>query len=284
MITVKQRIFLILPTFLLAATACVLPGQTIPTIDPASLSTIVAETASAAQTQTAAPPAQATLPDTAVPEATATESPVPVPGVTNSALEKASDGTSKYTDYDAGFEVTFPKGWLAVRPNTEEYNEALANAQASNEMLYNLLTDDQTFYDAEFDRLNSYPLRPDIEKNTAFGFSYLQWNKRNVTALDSFSMGGYVRELESSVDFPGFRVDVSRLYENVNGVLMIEIGGRRTIADNQGGYIPFYMTVIYFKPIPDSMGRVTITYLQDFQASIGQDVALIMESIKLLEP
>ncbi len=263
---------------LLVISACILPGglSSAPTADPGLISTMVVETASAARTQTAAVPAELSQPETA-----ATES--PVPGMTGTDLEKASDGTTKYTDHGAGFEVAFPKGWLAVRPNTDEFNEALANANKNNERLYNLMTTGQTTYDAEFDRLYSYPLRPDLEKNSVFGFSYLAWDADDVTLLDNNTMGGYVRELESSGDFPGFRVDVSQLHENANHVSMIEIGGRRTMGDGAGGYVPFYMTVIYFKPTSDSLCRLLVAYLQDYQTPISQDVTSILESIKLVD-
>ena len=81
--------------FLLIA-ACVIPGQAIPsapTIDQNLVQTSIAGTVQAAQTQTAVVPS------------VATDEPA---GMTGTAIEQASDGTTKYTDYDGGF------GWPSV--------------------------------------------------------------------------------------------------------------------------------------------------------------------------
>ena len=257
---------------ILAITACVIPGQAVPSapaIDPHAVETSIAGTVQAAQAQTALPQV-----------VTTDESPT---GMTGTAIEQMQDGTTRYTDYDAGFEITFPAGWLAVRPNSDEFNVSLTKEGAVNSMLHDQMTADQAGYDPEVDRLYGYILRPDIQKNVIFGFSKLAWDPEDTVAIDNDSMGRLVRDLETSGAIPGFRANVVQLREDLN-VKMIEISGNWMMSDGQGGTIPFYSTIVLFKPSPDSGVRITFSYLQDYHAQLSVDVQSVMGSIRLIEP
>jgi hypothetical protein len=215
--------------------------------------------------------------------ATATQPPTetPTPSPLGTALERLPDGTSKFTDFDAGFEMTIPAGWLAVRPdNTEDVNAALA---IKNTMLRDQVDSDMAAYETKKDRLFIYPLRPDIQKDVIFGFSKLTWSDSDTQAIDNAVMGRLVRELESSGAIPGFRATTSQIFKNDNGVSVMVIKGRFSMSDGQGGSIPFVATLLFFKPTPTSLNRITFTFVQDYDAQISPDVNFMMESIRLLE-
>ena len=76
----------------------------------------------------------------------------------------------------------------------------------------------------------------------------------------------------------------AQVHENGNGVKLIEIGGHYSISDGEGGSIPFYLTVVFFKPNPNSLTRLTFSFLQDYNAEITTDVNAIIESIKIAGP
>ena len=257
---------------LIAIVACVVPSQTAiqpsPATNPNAIETTVAGTVQAAVEQTAAA------------QAIATEAPV---GVTGTSIEQLQDGTTKYSDYDGGFEIIFPVGWLAVRPNSEEFNVSLAKDAAVNSMLHDQMTADQTGYDAESDRLYAYILRPDIQKNVMFGFSKLVWNSQDTVPIDSVTLGKLVRDLESSGAIPGFRADTAQLREYTD-VNMIEIGGHWMMSDGQGGTIPFYATILFFKPSSNSIVRIIFSFLEDHHEQISTDIRFIMKSIRIIEP
>jgi len=256
---------------LITIVACALPGQTIPpapVTNPISIETAVAGTAQAAAQQTAA----------ADPFATEISA-----GRTGTTIEQVQDGTTKYNDYDGGFEITFPVGWLALRPDSEEFNASLANEGTANPLLHEQMTADLAGYEADYDRLYAYILRPDIKKNVMLGFSKLVWVSETARPLDSVTMGDLVRDLESPGGIPGFHADTAQLHED-SAVKMIEVGGRWTMSDEQGGTIPFYTTIIFFKPTANSGVRATFTFIQDYQAQIATDVKSIMESIRIIEP
>ena len=141
---------------------------------------------------------------------------------------------------------------------------------------------DQADYEPGFDRLYSYPLRPDIEKNFLFGFSKLKWDPDDSAPIDEYSMGELVRSLEASGLVPGFRSDTAQMYENINHINLVEIGGQFTIRNSEGYVVPFYITAIFFKPANGSTIRVTFTYLKDYKPEIYNDVTSVITSIKLL--
>lgn len=168
-----------------------------------------------------------------------------------------------------------------MRPdNTEEVNAALA---IKNTMLRDQLNSDMAAYEAASDRLFLYPLRPDIQKDIIFGFSKLVWSANDTQAIDNASLGRLVRDLESSGAIPGFRANTSQIFGNANGVSVMVIKGRFSMSDGQGGAIPFVATLLFFKPTPTSLNRITFTFIQDYEAQISPDVNFMMESIRLLE-
>lgn len=219
-----------------------------------------------------------------VAEATATPPPTetPVPVLLGTQLERQPDGTSKFTDLDGGFEMDIPVGWLAARPdNNDEINAVLAGEGAKNQMLFEQLTADQAAYEAGKDRLLIYPLRPDIQKDVLFGFSKLVWQSPDTQPIDNATMGQLVRELESSGALPGLRVRTSSIEENQNGVPVMVIKGRFGLPDGQGGSVPFTAILVFFKPTPESITRITFTFMQDFETQIEPDVHAIIASIRL---
>ena len=259
-------IFVVLSTML----ACALPGQgaqPVLVITPGARETEIANTAQAAAEQIT------------VPQSSTTES----SGATTGAIvQQSPDGMAQYTDYDGGFQLTFPDGWLAVRPNSEEFESALAKEGAVNSMLEDQMKYDQTAYDADVDRLFAYALRPDLKANFVFGFSTVAWNPSDAKPIDSVEMSNVVRDLESSGDLPGFHVTMAQLY-NVSSIPMMEIGGRFSIPDNQGGALPFFATFVFFKPSPTSTVRCTFAFLEDYHLQLYADVKLITASIKIIQ-
>lgn len=246
--------------------ACGVSGQTVqpptPGIDPNAVATAVLGTAQAAAKQTVvAQPAGVIM--------------------TGTTLEQLPDKTTKYTDYDARFEIIFPAGWLALRPDEEEFNTALTKTGAVNKMLHAQMTADQAGYNPDYDRLYAYALRPDLEKNALLGFSKLVWDSQDSGPVDGEVMGNLVRDLESLGGIPGFRADTAQVHEDTP-VKMIEIGGRFTVKDGQGGTIPYYATIVVFKPSASSAARITFSFADTYHAKISADVKSIIESIRIV--
>ena len=199
------------------------------------------------------------------------------------ALEKLSEKTTKFTDYDGGYQVTFPVGWLAVRPGDDEFNAALAKEGAKNALLVDQMTVDKSGYDAEFDRLFSYPLRSDIKKNVIFGFSKTHFDPQDDVPINNRSMGDFVRKVEASNIAPGLHVTASNIVENGNKISFMVVKGRFIRKTSSGDMLPFSVTALFFKPTPSSLTCLTFTILQDFQEQISPDLDAIKDSIKLLE-
>ena len=140
----KNRTFFISLIFLVTITACVLPGLSstpptpifAPTVDTGLIETRVAGTVSAAiaQTEQAQPTATATFPATPPPTPTpaSTETPTPQANPSQSTLTQQADGSTLFADERAGYEITIPAEWLAVRVDGQEYQDAFSLEEAAN--------------------------------------------------------------------------------------------------------------------------------------------------------
>lgn len=248
---------------LLSVLACALPGQSSqPEAVPSTIETAIVGTMQAASQQTAV----AQLP-TATPA-----------GPTGSLIEQLADGNTRYTDYDAGFELTFPAGWLAVRPNSEEFNAALVGEGAVNSMLHDQMAADLN--DSADARLLAYILHPEIKPHVIFGFSATRWTPNDSKMLDNASMGELVRGLETQNELPGFRVDVAQIHDD-GSTRVIEVGGRWTLNDGTSDPVPFFSVFYFFKPSQDSLVRLAITFHQDYRDEFAADLKIIRESIRV---
>jgi hypothetical protein len=257
-----------LSAILFAIVACALPGRatrSAPDANSSIIETAIAGTFQAASQQTVAAALPTDTPD----------------GPTGTLIETIPDGRTKYTDYDAGFEVSFPVGWLVVRPNSDEFNAALESQGAANSMLHDQMVGDQSAADDY--RLLGYILHPEIKKDVIFGFSKTTWDPEDSKMLDNTNMGELVRGLESQTTLPGFRVEVAQIHDELN-TRVIEVAGDWTLTDGTGDPVPFHSVFLYFKPVWTSTVRLSITFVQDYKDEFALDVKSIMASIKPTNP
>jgi hypothetical protein len=276
----KAKICVSSSILLFVVLACALPGigqSAAPVIDPASIPTVIVLTANAAATQTAevAPPVPAGSTAAVAGASQAADL------TTVTTLEQLPNESAKFTDNEAGFTVTYPKGWLTVRPNSAEFKLAQETEAAKNETLKKQMDADVNDYEAGYDRLCSYPLLPDIEKNFMFGASQVTWDAADTTPINENSMGEFFRNLETSGTIPGFRTDTAQVYENAKHVNLIEVGGPFTISDGKGGFVPFYVTAVFFRPAHNGVVSILFTYLKDQTLPLRTDTAAVIDSIEL---
>jgi hypothetical protein len=211
-------------------------------------------------------------PPTEIPTATVTPEPK------GSLIEKQADGTTKFTDLDGDYEITFPKGWLAVHlGNEEEYNNVVKNEGAKNEMLVEQMGLNKKKFNLEFDRVMIYPLRPDIEKNALFGFSKIAFDASSKLPISNNTLGDWVREFDATSIAPDLRVTESDIVVNGNKMVVMTVKGRYSVKST-----PLVVVVWFFKPTPHSVVRVTFTLLQNYYDVLVPDVDAVRESIKLI--
>ncbi len=151
----NKWIFFIALTFLAASIACAVPGfpgaaapALAPTVDSDRLETMVAGTVSAAIAETEqAQPAQESGP-ASVTGVSATGTPETIP--LSSTLTAQANGSIVFVDEYAGYEITIPDGWLAVRINQQEYLDAVKLPQAADanirESLLGIKTEDPNIF------------------------------------------------------------------------------------------------------------------------------------------
>lgn len=134
-----RRISFISLIFLTTVMACVVPGLPTasapvfaPTVDTGRSGTMVAETVSAAITQTEQAYPTPTLVPTSTVTHTVSATPTSATITSGSALTTQADGSTVFVDDLAGYEVTIPDGWLTVRVDGQEYSDALTLAETAD--------------------------------------------------------------------------------------------------------------------------------------------------------
>jgi hypothetical protein len=224
-------------------------------------------------TAQAAQPAQPAAPVSA-------DTPTPPPPAGGTENVQQDDGTTKYSDYDAGFEMVLPAGWIGVRPGGQEFNDVLESEGAANEDLRFRMELDQQGYEPVTDRYYIYATKPDEVENSLLAYGKLAWNPSDPKLMDQSTLGELIQNLEMSQDLPGVRVVASNVVVNGNGVPVIVIGANWTSEAEDGTMIPIYLNFMFFKPTDNSTVRLVLTSQKDFRDIIGPDVDAIIQSFK----
>jgi hypothetical protein len=210
------------------------------------------------------------------------ESPTPSAPAGGTENVQQPDGTTKYSDYDAGFEMVFPAGWIGVRPGGQEFNDVLESVAASNQALKDQMTADQQGYEPVKDRYYFYATKPEEFENSLLAYGKLAWNASDPKPVDQNTLGELITNLEMSQDLPGVRVVASNVIINGNGVPVIVIGSNYTFEMADGTMIPLYLNFIFFKTSENSTVRLVLTSQKDFRDIIVPDVDAMVQSIKLV--
>ena len=227
----------------------------------------LANTATAQAAQSAAPAATLTVPP-------------PAGGTENT---QQPDGTTKYSDYDAGFELTLPAGWIGVRPGAQEFNDVLKSEGGKNKALQAQMTQDQQGYEPVKDRYYVYKADSSGTDQSLLAFGKLAWSAADSTAVDQNSLGNLVQSLEMSQAMPGLRVVASNVITNGHGVPVIVIGANWTSQAADGTLTPLYINMIFFKPTDSSTAHLVLTSDKEQHSAISPDVDSIIQSIKLVK-
>lgn len=210
------------------------------------------------------------------------ESPTPPPPAGGTENVQQPDGTTKYSDYDAGFEMVLPASWIGVRPGAQEFNDVMESEGAANQALKDQMTADQQGYEPVNDRYYFYAPKPDEVENAVLAFGKLAWNPSDPKPMDQSTLGELITNLEMSQDLPGVRVVASNVVTNENGVPVIVIGANYTSEAADGTMVPYYFNFIFFKPTDNSTIRIVLNSNKDYRDVIGPDVDAMVQSIKLV--
>jgi|GEM_PF-6341570 len=277
----KKKIVIII--LLVLTLACVIPGvsapQSIPTADT-RLDLIIAETVSAAQTQTqqVLPAELATATSTLVP----TNTPSPVFSIYNSALVKQVDGSTLFIDRTNQFQITFPNTWLVFRPNHDEYY-SIAVDEAINDYPFLLLEMDVIKdQDPNKIRVHGYSIQPGLLQEQYTPHISIVWADEPQPLEDvAIQWVEYIKSQDPNVNV----VTLAEKIQNQHGISMVisdfEVSTGLSRVDATRIY-PFEKR-IYFNVNTTSV-LVVFSGLVEVKEILNSDFEQLINSIELLEP
>lgn len=249
---------------LMAVVACVLPGQATqpaPTIDLSAMETAAANTAQVAATQT-----EQAKPDTATPRPTGL------------LKEEQSDGATLFSDYDGGYQITFPEGWTVVIPEEDDISKALSTIPEQEENLSKLI---EAAMNADVNNM----IR-------AFGFNLKAQQGEytpNINISQNTNSLLLAASLKDLVDatvayYPSMNIEVisSGVKETASGMEMGVIEAQWTMNAPGGEKIDLQQKQVMFK---SEGGVVILTFstVKDATIDLTADVDKVIESFKRLD-
>ena len=261
---------------LMAIVGCVLPGQVAqpgPAMDPNTIATAVAGTAQAAAKQTA----QAS-------PITATEAPVtvetlpPVPPATGKLKQEQSDGTTLFTDYDSGYQITFPQGWTVIIPEKDDISKALNDLPEQGQNISNLIESAKKADTNNMIRVFGFNLKAQQGVYTPnVNISYDTNPLLKTTPLKDV--------LDATVAYypsMGIQVISSEIVQTSSGMEtgVIQTEWSMNVANNQ--QVNLHQKQVFFKS-GDGVAIVTFSTVKNATVDLTDDVNKLIESIQLLK-
>lgn len=216
----------------------------------------------------------ATLPPTATPLAVA------IPGKTGTEIVKQDDGTTKFIDYDALFEVTFPEGWLVVRPGSQEFQEALDNEAAHNEDLKNALESAKDF-DPNIKRVLAYDTKPSAVKTGVLGYVVVEWDSAYERSIDD-ELRKSVADIEANPQNQGTLRVVSTDKIKVNDQIEVgRVGIKWNLTTKSGETVPMFLAINFFRTIK-GMVLLTLTTPNELRPEVEPDFKAAVDTMRYL--
>jgi len=254
---------------LLAITGCTFPGQkiqTTPTINPSILATHAARTAEAAAQQTQ----QASIPTLVPPTSTPKISPI-----TGTSLLVFEDQSTHFADTKAGVQLTIPPGWLAVRPNEDEYYKAFAmDVVLSSPEINDRLTKIQSG-NTDFFRLDAIDIRPDHVVDKIISVISVAFQPDDFRTLEKWAQA----ERTKKSPFKEYRFISSNFQTTADGTRVLVVEERwKGSANGTVYYRGIYFTL--------STGAILVDLQTNlnFKDTVLPDFEQVVNSVTVLKP
>jgi hypothetical protein len=238
------------------------------------LDAMVAETVAAVlqQTASAATPTQSV---TATVEPTATSTPLQ-----QSSITTQGDGTTLFADEKAGFSLTVPPGWLAVRIDQIEYYDAFSLPQAADPSVQTALMDINDL-DPNVFRLFIFDLQDGHVQNGFVNNINVIWSLDATLALETDEeIKATAEELPAVI--PGLTVTSAAISETTSGIPVGVILSGINRQNSDGTEQVLFQKQIFLNLEEGSL-KITFTTEQGIKDATLPFFDMIIESIKLGE-
>ena len=271
--------FFIALAFLTTIVACVVPGlpsasAPAPTVDTGILATMVAETVSAAIALTE----QAFPTPTLVPtsEATSTPTLIPAPEIVSpgSTLTMQEDGFTLFMDERAGYKITVPKGWLAVRVNEPEYLDALTLSPDIQKFLLSIQNNDPNTF-----RLSAIDTQDGHFQDGFFTNINFIWDEQNAALLkndDGLRAG--TAQFAGAAPEPG--ILSTTLSTTASGISVIVVESKSILKDPSNKELVVFQKQVIFNTRTGAM-VVTVSTVEGLKETIFAAFDAMIETVKV---
>jgi hypothetical protein len=239
---------------------------------------MVAETVSAAiaLTEQAFPSVTPTL----VLESTPTQTAIPEISLVGSVLAIQDDGSTFFADQRAGYEMTIPAGWLAVRVNEQEYLDAFILAETANEHIQKSLASIKNQDPNKF-RLFSVDVREGHVQNEIVTNINIFWEEQVAISLDTDT------ELKASAAqaveaVPGLEILSTKISSTTNAVPYGLIESKLPARNSSGVDVLLFQKQFLFNAKTGTM-IITLSTVDGLKDMIFPEFDAMLETIRITE-
>ena len=313
----NRRMIFIALMFLAAIVACVVPGLQAastpipaPTVDPAQIEAMVAETVSVARVQTEqavpSPISTSTSIPTSTLASTITSTPIPastettqiIPQSTSqststpqatqtanpsqSTLTKQTNGSMLFADDRVGYTVNLPTGWLAVRVNGQEYQPSLSLGETSNANIQQSLLGIKGEDPNVFRLLSIDTQAAHIQNDFVSEVRFVLDEKKSIALNTDADLQTIAQKIPTSATVFRFEVTSVKIITSVSGTKFGVIEAKSSFTNATGAEVIIYQKQVFFK-VKTGTQMITFTTLADLKDTLLPFFDSMLETVKVAE-
>jgi len=262
--------------------ATIKPGLLIMVLTLASLSCGAANLpflATATPTPTSTHTPSPTSTPTQTPTSTPTQTPSPTPLPTGVQIEDQPDGSTSFTDYDGGYQLTMSPDWLVIPAEKEDIDAMLETLPPDSEMRSLV----ETFRDSEDSTVRAFcfnleNISPDYAPNINIGFQ----TDPLVSRLDADELVDLFERILPSV-IPDLQIVDSGTISTSSGVVVgfVKITWDVDLAD--GRRLSVRQKQVYIQT-GKGVATLTLSESNDARSELETEFDQIVDGIRLLDP
>jgi len=237
-----------------------------PTVNPSILATNAAATSQVSAQQTK----QASIPTAIPPTATLLVSPI-----SGTSLKAQDDKSTIFIDSKAGIQLTIPPGWLAVRPNEDEYYKAFTlDAVLSSPEINDRLTKLQSI-NSDYFRLDAIDIRPGHVVDGLISVMSVNFQPDDFRSLEKIAEEARA----GKSPFKEYKLISTNINESTKGMrsLIIEESWRGSV----NGTV-YYRAIVF--NLTAGLFEIVIQTNINFKETVLPDYELVVNSLTLTNP
>jgi hypothetical protein len=194
-------------------------------------------------------------------------------------LTKLGDGSTLFTDELAHYEIKLPAGWLAMRIDEKEYQDAFLLEEAANIHIQQALLGVQS---EDPNVLRLYAIDPArVQNEFVTDVRFVLDENRDISLNTDAELQAIAGEVSTSAEVFRFEVTSVKIIKSASGMDFGVIEAKSSFTGALGVDVPLYRKQVFFN-VPPGTQSITLTTVDDIKGTFLPAFDAMLETVRII--